>query len=116
MKNNPFSIFDKEEEQIRVEALGGAEITIKTTLTIGEQLRHDELMYKNMGTSKEGIPFWNPSDRAKAQVYTVSAILLKPKMTIIELNKLNGAAEAIDEIYSSFLNLKNQRKTLIEGN
>jgi len=109
-QSNPFDIFTTSEQTITVDALGGAEVTIKTALTVAEQLKVDELLYANMGTTEDGRPFFNPADHAKAQVQAVSFLLIEPKMSVQQLNKLAGAEKAISEIYGKYLENKSDKK------
>ena len=108
-RENPFEMFKTEEIEITVEAMGGATVKIKTALSVAEQIRVDELNYKNMGVTEDGRPFFNPSDASKSSIQAVSFLLVEPKMTVAQLRELDGAEPAIDEIYSAYLKQKGKK-------
>ncbi|HIP50454.1 MAG TPA: hypothetical protein EYG94_00070 [Campylobacterales bacterium] len=108
-RENPFEMFKTEEIEIVVESMGGATVKIKTALSVAEQIKLDELNYKNMGATDSGQAFFNPADASKSSIQAVSFLLIEPKMTVRELRELDGAEPAINEIYSAYL--KQKRKS-----
>ncbi len=102
-KTDPFDIFKSSTVEVKVKELGGATVTIKTALSVAEQLKIDEIMYANMGANRNGRAFFNPADQAKSQVQAVSFLLVSPKKTIAELSNMEGATKAISEIYDAYL-------------
>jgi len=108
---NPFELFDTAKEvTIKVKELGNQEVTIKTSMTVAEQLKYEEILFKNQTVSDTGMPSFNMADRVKAETFAVSAILVNPKMDMSELMKLNGADKAISEIFDKYGELHRKKE------
>jgi len=110
-QQNPFELFDTAKEvTIKVKELGNQEVTIKTSMTVAEQLKYEEILFKNQTVSDTGMPSFNMADRVKAETFAVSAILVNPKMDMSELMKLNGADKAISEIFDKYGELHRKKE------
>lgn len=107
-QKDPFAILASEEKKIKVEALGGAEVTIKTSLTVAEQLIIDEIYYGKAIPNQDGKFSLNPSDYGRGVTQTVAFVLVEPKKTLEELEALPGGDKAVREINDAFLELKSK--------
>jgi len=108
---NPFDFLSQSgTRHVVIEALNSASIEIKNSLTIAEEQDIARTQFQNQEvTGTSVVP--NQADAMFAKIQTVSIILVNPKMTIAELGELNGASEAIDEIFIAF-----HKKGKTEGN
>ena len=96
-KNNPFSMFTPKETKHKIEALGGAEVTL-VELTQAQKAEVDAILYSN-GFGDDGKPKLDLNDINRANTLKLSLSLLEPKMSVKELNTLSvDATGAFSEI------------------
>lgn len=111
--DNPFNIFkDAGTRHIEVKALDGAKVEIKNALTVEQTNQVKATCYRNqeiVGTT--AVP--NQSDFMMSKIQAVSYLLVEPKMSMTELGKLEGADDAIAEIYDAY---EEHRKEQHKGN
>jgi len=94
---NPFDIFSNTETKHKIAALQGAEVTLKT-LSIAENAEVEAIVY-NKGFDDSGKPIISIEDINKGKIARVSKALVKPQMSIKELEALSFTSmEAINEI------------------
>lgn len=102
---NVFDRFVTDERTIAVEALDGAEVTIRE-LTVAERKRVDAELMKDAIVGEKGQLRPKPSSYQNSQILAVSLGLVEPKMSIQKLEKLSaGAVDAIAEIYEAILSI-----------
>jgi len=107
---NPFDIFaESGTRHIEVKALNNAKVEIKTSLTVEQEQNIKATCFRNQETvGGRIVP--NESDLSVSKTLAVSYLLVEPKMSLAELGKLNGATEAIVEIYDSYQKYKADKK------
>lgn len=107
---NPFNVFkDAGKRHIEVKALNGAKVEIKNALTVEQEQNIKSTSFARQET-RNGRVMPNHADQQMSKTQAVSYLLVEPKMTIHELGQLNGATEAIDEIYEAYMEYKLDKK------
>lgn len=110
---NPFDIFSEVGTRIvKIKALKNKEVTIQTTLTVDQEQTIRRIKFSNQEISGTSV-IPNQADLAYSKRQLVSYILVEPKMTTTQLGDLNGADDAIEEIFISYLEYEDKQK---EGN
>ncbi len=106
---NPFDKFKPEEEVHHIKSLG-ADVTLRN-LTVKEVAEASTRVVKDVDS--EGNPIMDFRAIAQVKLTKVSQALVKPKMTVKDLEGLGSEAnEVIDEI----LNIVDPIKDVEEGN
>lgn len=107
---NPFDIFaESGTRHLTVKALNDAKVEIKNALSVEEEQNVKSTCFANQKAS-DGRVFPNQADLQLSKTQAVSYLLVEPKMTLSELGKLNGATEAIEEIYNAYMEQKLDKK------
>ena len=84
--NNPFDLFKPTETSHKIAALNGAEVTLKT-LSQAEKAEIDAVLYS--GGFEDGKPVLSMEALNKANIVKLSKILVEPKMSIKDLERLS---------------------------
>ena len=95
---NAFDKYSATETKHKIEALDGAEVTLKE-LTLKEVKEIANEMIKGMDA--DGNPIIDFEKANSSQMKKVSMALIEPKMSVADLEGLGrGAKAAIDEIFA----------------
>lgn len=94
---NPFEQFNGKETKHKIEALGGAEVTLRE-LSLADNAEIEALLYKE-GFNDDGKPIMSITNINKAKLMRVSKALVVPVMTMEHLETLSlHSLNAINEI------------------